>query len=1030
MGKHLLLLLLCFIGHNILFAKVSKLDFNDPPIVTISDPGITIYQIGSGSVKVDPQLTVTDADSQNAIKAEVILTNRLDGAFTEGLALSQAGLNLIEEYGLTLNIEPIPNMVITITGVARMSVYQQILREILYKNDDPDATPGDRLANYTVTDENSNTSKVKVRIIRIEMLPLEIEAVTVNVPESGFFGIGDEIRITVKYSEVVFVSNGPPYILINIGGKQVKAFLVSGSGTDELVFSHVVQEGELDLDGAEVAGEISLDGAAIQDRNERDAPLELELEQTILVNGIRPFVSTINPPADGTYGICSEDEWVFELEMSEDVTVDVSLGNPTLQLIFNSGTVQAVFDAEASSASKLIFRYQIQEVDIDPDGIVIDKLILNGALIRDIAGNNLVDVDFELSTMPNTESIIIDTTPPNAPVITGISEDTGVSDQDGITNDQNLVIAGSAIENSTVEVFLNGESIGTTTSNDAGLWSLDYSAVTLAEGNYNLTAIAINEVCLESEPSAPFPILIDITPPIVQVEDIKVSLPSSGTVTVSPRSADTGSSDNFTSGDDLIYTLSKSDFTCEDVGENEVEVTVTDLSGNSSVATITITVIDDLAPVLLVENMTLFLGEDGTVNFTVEDLDTVVSDNCGIDEFSIDKSAFSCADEGEQTVTLMVSDKSGNSSEFTFTVTVVDNLNPVIERTPDDILAGTNDAGEYTVPDFIADLNISDNCGLESVVQFPAAGSTLTGFDTPHTITITATDIYGNETIITFTVTLLDRAIAEIIPPDIITVPWNTPIGSVSLPVNVTVILKNGEEVVLTVLWLIENYNPLEPGIYQEGGTLQLPANVFNPDGLQPTINILVEDKPLPLDIELDNNVFDMNSSSNSPIGNFSTIDPSDDVHNYAFSGDSPDNDLFRIVDGVLYWNSTEFHPGRTEFTITVSSTDRMGNVIIQTFTIQRTLTPLSDLRLPNVFSPNNDGVNDTWGAEILGFYGKIRIMIYERSGKRVYYSIDATERWDGKYLGKEVIAGTYYSIIEVESTGEVHRSALTILRD
>jgi gliding motility-associated-like protein len=377
---------------------------------------------------------------------------------------------------------------------------------------------------------------------------------------------------------------------------------------------------------------------------------------------------------------------------------------------------------------------------------------------------------------------------------------------------------------------------------------------------------------------------------------------------------------------------------------------------------------------------------------------------------------------------LTVSDKSGNSSEFEITVTVIDEMAPVIENAPTNIVAGSQGDGSYTIPDYLTNLIVSDNCAVESVVQFPAAGSTISGFGTPHPVTITATDIHGNVTEIVFTITLVDRDILNVASPEVITVPWNTPIAGLPLPVELTVTLQNGEVLQLPVTWDIQNFNPIGPGVYQNGGTLTLVNDVFNPENLQPTITIIVEDKPLPLDIELDNAVFNMRITANNPIGNFSTIDPSDDMHEYALTGAGADDGLFRIIDGVLYWNSADFHPGRTKFTITVSSTDRMGNVITRTFELERILEPLSDLRLINVFTPNNDGINDTWGAEALGFYGKVRIMIYERSGKRVYYSTDPTERWDGKADGKDVLAGTYYYIIEVESTGEIHNSVLTVL--
>lgn len=1030
MGKHLLSVLICLLCYNNLYAIANRAEFNDPPVVNISDPGVTMYPVGGGWVKVDTNITITDSDSPQLRRAEVVLSNRLDGAFIEELALSPTGISLVTINNLTLNIEPFPNMTISISGLASISIYERILREVQYRNSNSEATPGDRLAAYTITDDQLLSSEPKSRIIRIEVPTLEIEEVVIPTPESGLFGIGDELNIVVKYSGNAFVGEGTPYILINIGGKEVKAFYVAGSGTNEHIYQYIVEEGDDDLEGVEVAERITLDGAEIVDTFNRASPLEFEISSIILVDGIRPYVTTITPPADGTYGACAEDLLVFNLELSEEVMVDLNNGNPTLQLMFNSGAVLATYNPEASTSTLLVFNYQVQAQNTDLDGIVIVRMFLNGALITDIAGNQLLDLDFQQTNLPETENILIDTTPPITPEISGISEDTGISSTDGVTSSQNITISGTGKANSTLIVYLDGESIGETIINEEGIWSFDYTSVTLPEGGYIITARSVNDSCIESEPSVSFNLTIDLTPPVADVLDLSVALDQTGTATVLGEDLDGGSSDNFTPNAQLTFAISQDTFTCEDLGENTVEITITDLSGNSTVTSATITVVDNIAPVINADNIILYLEENGTVTFGIEALDTVVTDNCGVENFSLDKSEFTCAEIGTHTVTLTVSDKSGNTSEFEILVTVVDELSPVIENAPVNMVAGSNAAGNYIIPDFLADLIVADNCGMESVVQFPEAGSLLSGFGTPHSITITATDINGNVTEKTFTITLVDRDIKEILNPEIITVPWNTPVGNVPLPSELTVTLQNGDVLEIPVSWQMDNFNPLEPGLYQTGGTLILPSDVFNPENNQPTITIIVEDKPLPLDIEIDNAVFSMRTNTNTLIGNFSTIDPSDDIHIYTLTGQGADDANFRIIDGVLYWNSAEFFPGRTIFSISVSSTDRMGNVITRTFEIERILEPLSDLRLVNVFTPNNDGINDTWGAEVLGFYGKVRIMIYERSGKRVYYSTDPTERWDGKFNGQDVLAGTYYYIIEVESTGEIHRSVLTILRD
>lgn len=70
-------------------------------------------------------------------------------------------------------------------------------------------------------------------------------------------------------------------------------------------------------------------------------------------------------------------------------------------------------------------------------------------------------------------------------------------------------------------------------------------------------------------------------------------------------------------------------------------------------------------------------------------------------------------------------------------------------------------------------------------------------------------------------------------------------------------------------------------------------------------------------------------------------------------------------------------------------------------------------LEIPNVFSPNNDQVNDyfevsTDGATVY------ELSVFTRSGTRIYHSISPRIFWDGKSLdGIELKEGTYYYVIE-----------------
>src|SRR5690606_30661936 len=71
------------------------------------------------------------------------------------------------------------------------------------------------------------------------------------------------------------------------------------------------------------------------------------------------------------------------------------------------------------------------------------------------------------------------------------------------------------------------------------------------------------------------------------------------------------------------------------------------------------------------------------------------------------------------------------------------------------------------------------------------------------------------------------------------------------------------------------------------------------------------------------------------------------------------------------------------------------------------------DPNIPNAFSPNGDGINDTWSIKYLETFVKADIRIFNRYGQEVFYSKQYTDAWDGKYKGQEMPLGVYYYIIE-----------------
>jgi gliding motility-associated-like protein len=86
-------------------------------------------------------------------------------------------------------------------------------------------------------------------------------------------------------------------------------------------------------------------------------------------------------------------------------------------------------------------------------------------------------------------------------------------------------------------------------------------------------------------------------------------------------------------------------------------------------------------------------------------------------------------------------------------------------------------------------------------------------------------------------------------------------------------------------------------------------------------------------------------------------------------------------------------------------------------------------------FSPNNDGIDDTWIVERP--YGtKISVQVFNRWGNEIYKNSEYQNDWRGKgisnFLGQDVPQGTYFYIVEaIDSNGVITKfnGSLTIVR-
>ena len=89
----------------------------------------------------------------------------------------------------------------------------------------------------------------------------------------------------------------------------------------------------------------------------------------------------------------------------------------------------------------------------------------------------------------------------------------------------------------------------------------------------------------------------------------------------------------------------------------------------------------------------------------------------------------------------------------------------------------------------------------------------------------------------------------------------------------------------------------------------------------------------------------------------------------------------------------------------------------------------LKALEIPNAFSPNGDGINDTWIIPYLSSYADCSVEVYDRFGQLAFKSTGYSTPWNGGKNGFYVPAGTYYYIINPKNGSPVRKGSVTLLR-
>jgi len=84
---------------------------------------------------------------------------------------------------------------------------------------------------------------------------------------------------------------------------------------------------------------------------------------------------------------------------------------------------------------------------------------------------------------------------------------------------------------------------------------------------------------------------------------------------------------------------------------------------------------------------------------------------------------------------------------------------------------------------------------------------------------------------------------------------------------------------------------------------------------------------------------------------------------------------------------------------------------------------------IPNTFSPNGDGINDTWNIPAAESFPNPVIKVTNRYGQLVYQSTGAFKPWDGKMNGKDLPPAVYYYTVYLNEDFKTYSGWVMLMR-
>ena len=533
--------------------------------------------------------------------------------------------------------------------------------------------------------------------------------------------------------------------------------------------------------------------------------------------------------------------------------------------------------------------------------------------------------------------------------------------------------------------------------------------------------------------------------PTVITKNTTIQLDAAGNATIQVSDVDDNSFDNC---EVVTRVLDKTSFTCANVGPNTVKLTVTDKSGNFESKEATVIVEDNIKPIVATKNIIVQLDPSGNVIIKAADVDNNSTDNCGIATRELDKTEFTCANIGPNTVKLKVTDKNGNFDVKEAIVTIENKIIPKVLTK--NITLQLNAAGNASIVAADIDNRSTLVCGIPTLVVTP---NTFTCANVGvNIVTLTATDAYGNVSSEKATVTIEDKIAAKV------------------LTKNATIQLDATGNAVITASQIDNGSSDLcgiasvtvSPSTFSCNdlgvNTVTLTVTDVNGNKSSATATVTVQDNILPiakskdLTVELDDagnasitvNQINNGSSDNCSVASVSLDKLSFDCTNVGVNtvvltvkdkagniatatakvtvvNKFADNDNDGIPDNC---DDDDDNDG-------IKDSQDNCPITFNPYQEDRNHNGLGDacdkdqVNISEAFTPNGDGINDTWVISNIEYYPASTVRVFNRWGTEVFVARNYQNDWDGHYKGNSSSlpeSSSYYYQIDLDGDGKIDR--------